>query len=70
MIKYFSQQTGEPCQSFHPWPLVHTRGGGAVIPCQYHISVKKMKDVDMVLTKVKDAIGQMQEKTVLTINVI
>ena len=31
MIKYFSQQTGEACQSFHPWPLVHTCGGGAVI---------------------------------------
>ena len=66
MITFCSLQTGEPCQSFYPWPAVQTRGGGAVIPCQYHISVNKANDMDGVLWKIRDAIDQMAEKITLT----
>jgi hypothetical protein len=37
-----------------------------VIPCQYHISVNKAKDMDGVLWKIRDAIDQMAEKITLT----
>ncbi|XP_019646829.1 PREDICTED: uncharacterized protein LOC109487283 [Branchiostoma belcheri] len=31
--------TGEPRQSFAPWPMPGQKGGGAVIPCKLHVQV-------------------------------
>ena len=66
IFTFCSLQTGEPCQSFYPWPAVQTKGGGAVIPCQYHISVNHAEDLDSVLLKTRDAIDQMPEKLTVT----
>ena len=66
----FSKQIGDPCQSFHPWPSVQSIGGGAVIPCQYHIGIKQGVDQALVLSKVSSAIEKMHEKSVLVINII
>jgi hypothetical protein len=70
IITFYSLQTGEPCQSFYPWPPVQTRGGGAVKPCQYHISINNANDLDGVLSKIRDAIDQMAEKIALTVTTL
>jgi hypothetical protein len=42
----YAEPTGEPCQSFPPWPAVSEKGGGIVIPCTYAIRAKNMKKAD------------------------
>lgn len=66
-IQYFSEQTGHPCKSFPPWPPQHLPGGGAVIPCAYHIRVKDACE-QSVLDKVRAAVELMDEKCLLKIN--
>jgi hypothetical protein len=65
----FSKQTGEPCESFHPWPPVNSTGGGAVIPCKYEISAQEMNNQHVVVSRIKNAIEKMQEKSVLVIKI-
>jgi len=63
----FSEQTGIPCKSFCPWPHYQSPGGGAVIPCSYRIQVKS--DHQRVqLGKVRAAVEEMAEKSVIKIN--
>ena len=59
-----SVQTGDPCQSFPPWPAPQSIGGGAVIPCLYSVKVKdgREKDVYKILEL---AVNAMKERSVL-----
>lgn len=66
--KYFSEQTGNPCKSFPPWPPQHLPGGGAVIPCSYHIEVQDGSE-QSVVNKVRAAVEAMEEKSVLEIKI-
>ena len=63
---YFSEQTGEPCKSFPPWPPQHAPGGGAVIPCSYRIQVNGRHEE--IFKNISSVIQVMEEKTVLEIN--
>jgi hypothetical protein len=49
--------TGEPCQSFPPWPAPYETGGGAVVPCCY--TVKTMDDGHVAL--IKETLKKMPE---------
>ncbi|KAH3801951.1 hypothetical protein DPMN_155616 [Dreissena polymorpha] len=62
----FAKVTGEPTQSFPPWPAPNEKGGGAVIPCTYII---KTKSVDTTLAFVKSAIQKMEERLVMNVTV-
>lgn len=64
----FSEQTGNPCKSFNPWPPQHAPGGGAVIPCSYRIQLKDSNVCDDILKLANEAVKKMEEKTVLQIN--
>ena len=33
--KIYAQTTGDPVQSFAPWPSVFDKGGGVIKPCTY-----------------------------------
>ena len=68
-----SLQTGEPCQSFHPSPPVQARGGGAVIPCQYIVTMTSgTKDATFksTLARVKSCVENMVERAVLVVEIV
>ena len=72
-VLYSSIQTGEPRQSFDPWPPVQSRGGGAVIPCHYNIIIRtNTNDATLKLTvaKLKNAIELMPEKSALVVKML
>jgi len=58
--------TGEPCQSFPPWPVAHEVGGGAVIPCDYMIETRNQDHVTMLQT----ALDSMPEKDAMILSVL
>lgn len=60
----YAEVTGEPRPSFPPWPAPHETGGGAVIPCSYII---KCKDVSTTTALIRNALQEMEEKTVMTV---
>ncbi|XP_066268106.1 uncharacterized protein [Branchiostoma lanceolatum] len=58
---------GPPCPSFFPWPLMHQKGGGAVIPCELHVRATHNKERAM--AKLQEGFGDMgPEKAVLTLH--
>ncbi|KAM7434633.1 hypothetical protein ABFA07_015321 [Porites harrisoni] len=63
------KQAGHPCQSFSPWPVPQSPGGGAVIPCSFIINVKDDQQL-VVLERVQSAVNNMAERSVLKITII
>lgn len=55
-----------PCPSFPPWPQVHEKGGGAVIPCDYFIKCSPCM-VQFVKDTLQSAVNQMKEKDAMSI---
>jgi hypothetical protein len=62
----FATVTGDPVQSFPPWPAPSEKGGGAVIPCDYTLVVK---DKESVLTLLKETLAKMPEGDAMTIEI-
>ncbi|XP_035690695.1 uncharacterized protein LOC118425738 isoform X1 [Branchiostoma floridae] len=60
--------TAPPCQSFPPWPVPHSRGGGAVIPADVYLVVDA-RDKDDIVGQLREAIDRHMSavKTVITI---
>ncbi|XP_070552299.1 uncharacterized protein [Ptychodera flava] len=61
--------TGGPRQSFPPWPAVDEKGGGALIPADYFITVSD-EHLSTAVKLVNDAIQKMAEKSVLEVVVV
>ncbi len=49
----YAQTTGDPVQSFAPWPCVFEKGGGVVIPCTYIVIGDKPGLGDILVTALK-----------------
>lgn len=62
----YANVTGDPVQSFPPWPAPNEKGGGAVIPCDFILVVC---DKDKVLTMLKETLQKMPECDVMSIEV-
>ena len=67
VILFFSKQTGDPCQSFPPWPAPQAVGGGAVIPCTYSVEVLDGRGSEILKT-ISSAVARMKESSVLTVD--
>lgn len=63
-----SKQTGDPCQNFPPLPAPQSRGGGAVIPCSFIISVTEDGRLNVV-EKIQSALNSIDEKSVIKITI-
>lgn len=61
-----SEPIGMSCPSFPPWPQVHEKGGGAVIPCDYYITCSPCM-VQFVKDTLQSAVNQMKEKDAMSI---
>lgn len=61
-----SEPIGMPCHSFPPWPQVHEKGGGAVIPCDYFIKRSPCM-VQFVKDTLQSDVNQMKEKDAMSI---
>ena len=61
----YAQATGSPIESFPPWPAVHEKGGGIVIPCTYIID---HSDKAFVCKCLEQALLEMPEFDVIAIN--
>ena len=64
-----NSSSGDPCQSFSPWPAPQSPGRGAVIPCSFIINVKDDQQL-VVLERVQSAVNNMAERSVLKITII
>ena len=51
----FSFITGAPHTSQHPWPATSAPGGGAVLPCRFHIEVPNAETAISVAKVLEDA---------------
>ena len=64
---FCSKQTGDPCQSFPPWPAPQAVGGGAVIPCTYSVEVFDGRGTE-ILNTISSAVARMKERSVVTVD--
>ena len=62
----YATAMGDPVQSFPPWPAPSEKGGGAVIPCSYTITVKNVPET---LELLKKTMSTMPEGSVMNIKV-
>lgn len=65
----YADATGDPCQSFPPWPALGDKGGGAVIPCSYHITSSPSK-FEYNLSLLNSTLEKMPEGSVMNVSFI
>ena len=61
---FCSVQTGDPLQSFPPWPTLQSVGGGAKIPCLYSVLVKVGREKE-VINRIQSAVEPVRERSIL-----
>ena len=45
---FFSRATGAPRVSQYPWPEQHSKGGGAILPAEYQVSIPLGYEQDVI----------------------
>ena len=67
LILFRRKQTGDPCQSFSPWPAPQAVGVEGVIPCTYLVEVFDGGGAEIFNT-ISSAIKRMKGRSVLAVD--
>ena len=62
--------TGEPQNSFPPWPALKEEGGGRVVPCDFIVEVTVPQNVTKCQRLLQKDLDRMDERDVIVIDIL